>query len=135
MKINNWLKYFIYLLLIVTLSWMGITILSNYHAEVQRSYNANIFLIMFVNLIFFGGIGVVLGLDNFILQLKIKGQWRVNIPKLIILGLPSLILSTPYLWFILLPSATQFMNAICLISNIVLGYILVSSIIREAILD
>lgn len=133
MKINNCLKYFIYLLLIVALSWLGTTILSNYYAEVQRSYKTDILLIMFVNLIFFGGIGVVLGLDNFILQLKIKGQWRVNLPKLMILGLPSLILSIPYLWFILSPSATQFMDTICLISNIVFGYTLVSSIEKEVI--
>lgn len=133
MKINTWLKHLIYLLLIVALSWMGITILSNYYAEVQRSYNINIILIMLVNFIFFGGIGAVLGLDNFILQFKMEGQWRFNLPKLIVLGLPSLILSIPHLLFILLPSAMQFMDTICLIPNIVFGYILVSSIVREPI--
>lgn len=133
MKINTWLKHFIYLMLIMALAWMGATILSNYYAEAQRSYNTNIIRIMLVNLIFFGGIGVVLGLDNFILEFKMEGKWRVNLPKLTVLGLPSLILSIPYVYLILSPSAMQFMDTICLISNIVFGYILVSSIVREAI--
>lgn len=133
MKINTWLKNFIYLLLIMTLSWSGGTILSNYYAKVQSTYTSNILLIMLVNLVFFGGIGVVLGLDNFILQFKMKGQWRVNLPKLIVIGLPSLILSVPYLIFTLLPSTMHFIDTICLISNIVFGYILVSSIVREVI--
>lgn len=133
MKINTWLKNFIYLLLIIVLTWYGETILSNYYAKMQSSYTSNILLIMLVNLVFFGGIGVILGLDNFILQFKMKGQWRVNLPKLIIIGLPSLILSVPYIIFTLFPFTMQFIDTICLISNIVFGYILVSSIVKEVI--
>lgn len=131
MKNNTWIKNLIYLLLIVALFWVGTMLLSNYFKEVQRSYETNISLIILINLIFFGGIGIILGLDNFILQLKKEGKFRVDVSKLIVLGVPSLILSNPYIWTILMPSAMTFMDSICLISSIVLGYTFVSSIYKE----
>lgn len=131
MKNNTWIKNIIYLLLIVALFWGGTMLLSNYFKEVQRSYETNISLIILINFIFFGGIGIILGLDNFILQLKKEGKFRVDVSKLIVLGVPSLILSNPYIWAILMPSAMTFMDSICLISSIVLGHTFVSSIYKE----
>lgn len=131
MKNNTWIKNLIYLLLIVALFWGGTMLLSNHFEKVQRSYENNISLIILINLIFFGGIGIILGLDNFILQLKKEGKFRVDVSKLIVLGLPSLILSNPYIWAILMPSAMTFMDSTCLISSIVLGYTFVSSIYKE----
>lgn len=131
MKKNDWVKNTIYLILIVVLFWGGTAILSNHSKEIQMYYRPNLVLIILTKLTFFGGVGVVLGLDNFIVQLKKEGNLKFNIPKLVVIGLPSLILSIPYLWAAFVPFAMPFLDPISLASSIVLGYTFVSSIFKE----
>lgn len=135
MKSNTWIKYLIYFIIIIALAGGGIITLSNYYEASQVSFRVNIPLIILVELIFFGGIGIVLGLDSFINEFKKCGKWRFNIPKFLVLGVSSLILSTPYVWFYLFPSAIEFMDIISTLGNIVFGYILVTCIIKQKILD
>lgn len=131
MKNNSWVKNSIYLILIVFLFWIGTVLLANHLEEAEITYRNNITFIILINFIFFGGIGIVLGLDNLIIQLKKKGKIKVNIPRLIVLGVPSLIMLNPFIWINLIPSALPFLNSILLISSLILGYTIVSSLIKE----
>lgn len=99
----------------------------------QVTYQNNINLITAIYILFFGGIGVVLGLDNFTKELKKDGKWKIDIPKIIILGLPSLLFSIPNLVYNIIPSALQFAYSIGLVSCIVFGYTLITSLFKEDI--
>lgn len=130
-KNNSWLKNSIYLILIVFLFWGGTVLLSNNLEDAKITFKNNVIFMTLINFIFFGGIGVILGLDNLIIQLEKKGKVKFNIPRLIVLGVPSLIMLNPFIWINLIPSALSFLNSIWLISSLILGYTIVSSLIKE----
>ena len=120
-----WGKYLIYLILIVALYITGTLLLDMHYNRAAITFVYNYWLITLIRIIFYGGIGAVLGLDGFIIELKREGKWKFDIPRLIILGIPSLIFSIPYIT-ILVPISTSFSN-IFTISSIILGYMLISS--------
>ncbi|MDV4150744.1 hypothetical protein R0131_07825 [Clostridium sp. AL.422] len=129
MKSRSWRKYIIYLILIVGLYITGTLLLEMHYDRAAITFMYNYWLITLIRIIFYGGIGVVLGLDGFLIELKREGKWKFNIPKLIILGIPSLIFSIPYI-VILVPISNSFSN-IFTISSIILGYTLISSLYKE----
>lgn len=135
MKHNTWVKNIIYLLLIVILFWVGTTLLSKIQEAAQRTYNLNINLVTLVTILFFGGIGLVLGFDNFITQLKIKGAWRFDMAKFVIVGIPAFIFSIPYMIYKLVPSMLESIHNISLVSSVVLGYTLISCVFIKNILE
>ena len=120
-----WGKYLIYLIIIVALYITGTLLLDMHYNRAAITFVYNYWLITLIRIIFYGGIGAVLGLDGFIIELKREGKWKFDIPRLIILGIPSLIFSIPYIT-ILVPISTSFSN-IFTISSIILGYMLISS--------
>ena len=120
-----WGKYLIYLIIIVALYITGTLLLDMHYNRAAITFVYNYWLITLIRIIFYGGIGAVLGLDGFIIELKREGKWKFDIPRLIILGIPSLIFSIPYIT-ILVPISTSFSN-IFTISSIILGYVLISS--------
>lgn len=125
MKSRFWGKYIIYLILIVTLYITGTLLLDSHYNKAGITFMYNYWLITLIRIIFYGGIGAVLGLDRFLIELKREGKWKFDIPRLIILGIPSLIFSIPYIT-ILVPISNSFSN-IFTISSIILGYTLISS--------
>ena len=120
-----WGKYLIYLIIIVALYITGTLLLDMHYNRAAITFVYNYWLITLIRIIFYGGIGAVLGLDGFLIELKREGKWKFDIPRLIILGIPSLIFSIPYIT-ILVPISTSFSN-IFTISSIILGYVLISS--------
>lgn len=128
MKSNNLFKKIIYILLIIFFIYVAITFILKDFKAGKIQYNN---LIILMNFIFFGGIGFLLGLDNLITQLKNKGKWMIDKKKLIILGLPSLILSSPNLLFSLISPSIPFIYCISFIANVVLGYTFVSSFYKD----
>lgn len=128
MKNNNLFKKIIYILLIIFFIYVAITFILKDFKAGKIQYNN---LIILMNFIFFGGIGFLLGLDNLITQLKNKGKWMIDKKKLIILGLPSLILSSPNLLFSLISPSIPFIYCISFIANVVLGYTFVSSFYKD----
>ena len=132
MKSKYLLRSLFYLLLIITICIMGRGLLHVYNNYLQLAYDNNSLYLAFINFIFFGGIGIALGLDNFICSTKKKGKWKFNISKLLILGIPSLICSISYVPFIFnlfngtFPKAFS-ENNIIIISNVALGHTLISS--------
>lgn len=130
MNSKNTVKYLIYLILLISLYYLGSSILAKHYEEAKITFIYNYWLITMVKLIFFGGIGMVLGLDKFLSELTKEGKWKFDITKLIILGIPSLIFSMQYLvlTFIQIPNS---FTSVFTIANIVLGYTLISSLYKE----
>ncbi len=93
MKNKKWVRYFIYIFLVYTLiAWRNNVLV----AIVERrsiTYDPQILYSIALAICFYGGIGLVLGLEHFILEMKKNGVWKVDWAKLLIMGLPTLLLS------------------------------------------
>lgn len=132
MKIREWLKNIIYILLILILFWIGVKLRSNYFQEVKMTFKHNYLFVSLVNFIFFGGIGFILGLDKLIKELKKDGEIKVNIPRLVVLGIPILILSIPYILLIMGAQIPAYFEPhLSLIFSVALGNIIATSINKE----
>lgn len=91
--------------------------------------------------IFFGGIGAVLGLDALNLRMKSKGVLKVNISKLILLGIPSFLIPLIYVLCtigLIRVSANMLLyfgynSYILIVSSIILGHTIVSSFYKDDI--
>lgn len=132
MKHNTWVKNLIYLLLIVTLFLVGTILLSKINEAAQRTYTLNINLVTLVTILFFGGIGLVLGFDNFITQLRLNGNWKFDMAKLVIVGIPSFIFSIHYMVYKISSALLPYIDNISLVSSIILGYTLISCVYKDS---
>lgn len=137
--INLWkkiIKNCSYFVLISILFCSGITFLKNYKIQAQQTYNYNLIFLTLITIVFFGGIGALLRLSNtdFCIR-KIKGL-KVDTMKLLVLGLPSFIISMTYIWaylglfkrFPLFISYISEIENIIIVSSIIFGHTIISSI-------
>ncbi|MDF2588527.1 MAG: hypothetical protein K0S41_2368 [Anaerocolumna sp.] len=92
MKGKSWLKYLIYIILIIVLLLIKELFMKKLEENYLRFYNINyfLFIIVAINLI----VGIILGLDHFIDEWKKDGTWMIHLPKLILMGVPTLLFST-----------------------------------------
>jgi hypothetical protein len=132
MKDKSWLKYFIIIMLIILVVFCGDSIFD------KKSYSQWIINPFIIAIIFYISIGLLLGLDHMILETKKIGSWRINIAKLVLLGIPSLYFSFGvFIYFgigkylpnvFTYPIAMLMSNAKFLsVFQIILGYSIVSS--------
>ncbi len=85
------LKYFVYIVLIVALLYLKNFINARFENSYLRYMNTAYLLIgkYIINLF----IGIILGLDNLIAEMKKEGSWKINLPKLLIIAIPALYFS------------------------------------------
>lgn len=91
MKKNYWLSYFLYAVI-----FFAYIFFSNKMFHVlneQRSNTFEFFPGLIWSTVIFVILGVLLGLEKFILERRKEGHWEVNLPKVIFLGIPSLYLA------------------------------------------
>ncbi len=128
------LKYSANLFLIILLITVVIFLLRNYELQVQSSLEHNYLYLNFLIFICFGAIGFLLGLFNSLISLK--GNLKINKISLFILGIPSFILSLPYVWVTLLFSLNiNIVNInmieiryVAIIFSIIFGHTLIQSL-------
>lgn len=93
MKLKSWTKYFICISLILIMVFLGHHVSEIIRENAQKTLNFNPYYTNVIMIIFYGSIGLLLGLEHFISELKKKGKWMLILPKIIIMGLPSLYFS------------------------------------------
>lgn len=133
------IKNLSYLILISILFISGVILLRNHKFQAERTYNYNLIYVTLVTIASFGGIGVLLGLSNTNFSLKEIEVLRFDRIRLLSLGLPSLITSLFYIWVYLrlfnkypfIYSYIQEIDYLVMLSSIILGHTLVSSIYRD----
>ncbi len=107
MKVKSWLKYLIFTTVIIFMialwEYVSNIIISSYY----RFESNSIYLI--ISLLLGISIGLLIGLEYFISEKNKEGVWKINYPKLLLIGLPSLYFSIAG---ILIYGNNQFMQTI-----------------------
>jgi hypothetical protein len=93
MKNKSWLKYFFILILILIVVFLGDYVFDNMRRTAQMTYKFNPYTENLLMIAFYGCIGLLLGLEHLIEEIKKVGMWKINIPKLIFITIPSLYFS------------------------------------------
>ncbi|HKL10265.1 MAG TPA: hypothetical protein VJ990_02415 [Clostridia bacterium] len=93
MKTKTWGKYFLTSSLILILIISASNAFRIIYELEGRTYQPQIWQRTAAALFFYGGIGVILGLSHLTAEIKKKGVWKANWPKLTMLGIPSLFYS------------------------------------------
>ena len=99
---KKWLKYLGYILLIIILISLREYVTEQFKANFKHTFRYNFYLlaiIMIINV----GIGLMLGLEHLIGEVKKDGIWKINLSKLVSLALPTLFLLTCFLGFSRIP--------------------------------
>lgn len=129
MKERQWIRNLIYIGSIGIFYFLGTSGIDRQKELAATTYAVRYELLNSIIFIFFGGIGIILGMEHLLQQFKADGKWKVNWEKLINMGLPSLFLSLSYIWIKQFPGYL-FLDNIELLSvtaSIVFGYSLITS--------
>ena len=105
MKIKYWLKYLIFITVILFLIFLREYVEKMFTVSYYK-YQANGILYAVISLFLGVLIGMFLGLEHLLSERGKGGTWKVHLPKLILIGLPSLYFSLANLWII---SGNQFL--------------------------
>ncbi len=137
MNIKRWSKYPIYLFLIFAFVYLNTS--KSFPFFNKTNYTFNYFHLV-VNILTGVLIGVILGFEHLYTEYKKDGLWKINLPKLIILGLPSLYFSLTYIVLynnipvitkLVINTSTYLLNYVSdkYISffQLILGYVLITS--------
>jgi hypothetical protein len=139
MKIKSWSKYFIYITLLILLILLREYVEKLFSASYYRYEDPAFFYYAGISLLLGVGIGLFLGLEHFIREHGKEGTWKINLPKLILVGLPSLFFSLSNILFfsdsqfvreiITYPLLSLFRHSLNYISifQIILGYVIITS--------
>ena len=110
MKVKDWLKYLIYiallLLIIAAKGYVGNLFTLYFKQEYKPNY-CYLVIIVLINIC----IGVALGLEHLVREMRKEGIWKINLPKLIVVGMPALYISLAGIWIY---SGIQFLQKIIL---------------------
>ena len=93
MKIKSWGKYFLTGIIILILVLSASSVFRIIYEIEGRTYQPQIWQRTAAAIFFYGGIGVILGINHLAAEVKKNGVWKANWPKLTMLGIPSLFCS------------------------------------------
>lgn len=88
MKKNHWLSYFLYTVILLSYIFFSNKIFLVLNE--QRTNTFELFPGLIWSTVIFVILGVLLGVEKFIMERRKEGHWEVNVPKVILLGIPSL---------------------------------------------
>jgi len=130
MKKNNWLFYLLHGAILLCYFLINYKLLIYFYHQKSVAYDVLPYMI-WSSVFYFGG-GILLGLEKFMSEVKKEGRWKVNWPKAVILGIPSLFFSAimfipiDFISFYLLVPNSSTLNLV----QVLFGYVLITSFIR-----
>ena len=134
MNIKSWKKYLFCIFAIFCLAYWGLKVTKMYYAQYYRFEESKFIYSSILYIISYGAIGAVLGLDSLIKERNKAGKWTINISKIIIIGIPSLIFALPLNLLLIdgisVPNVIMKILAndnLMVICNVILGYIITTS--------
>ncbi|MEW9097118.1 MAG: hypothetical protein AB2417_18730 [Clostridiaceae bacterium] len=93
MRKKNWGIYIAYSILIIVFVFLCNHIVQKLILQHRDIFYMNQYLIMGLSLIINCCFGAILGLEHLIKEIKKEGIWKLNIPKAIFIGIPTLYFS------------------------------------------
>lgn len=143
MKSKSWLRYFIYIFLIVLLMFLKRYLLTPIIEKESKTFLISPYHYL-IPLIINAVIGFIVGFEHLISEIKNTGSWKINIPQVVLILIPSLYFSlTAMLYFIenefvtniLLYPANQLIitgsTSFVAIFQIILGYTLITCFYKQ----
>jgi hypothetical protein len=134
MKKNKWLLYLVYVIILLCYIVISHALLAHFYLQKNLTYVVLPYMIC-SSVFYFGG-GILLGLEKFMTEVKREGEWKINWPKAVLLGIPLLFVSTILFipnnfisngltYFLYYPNS-NLMNLV----QVSFGYVLITSFIR-----
>lgn len=98
MKLKDWIMHLIYSVLILFIILLKGYVGDLLSANFKQEFRVNYFYLLLSILV---GIclGLVLGIEHLIRETRKAGKWRINLPKLLLIGFPSLYCSLSLVFF------------------------------------
>lgn len=145
MKKKSWLKYMVYIFLLAGAIFLKDYISRTYQVDVEENftpYVVSMGVVIIMNML----IGVLLGLENLMEERKKEGSWKINIPKIVLMLIPSLYFSSTYILSFFLYPMDGFIQKILTypilifstngsgfieLFQLISGYILITSFYKE----
>lgn len=144
MKKKDWVKYLAYILLIFGLLYLDSYILRQRAVYQKETFDVGLTYIV-MSMIIKIGVGAVLGLDYIVNEIKKAGSWKINLPKMILMVIPSLYFSMSffamyqfvenaiykkltYPMFIFFENNSSFI----IVSQLMLGYLSITSFYKQS---
>ncbi|WP_049765246.1 hypothetical protein [Alkaliphilus metalliredigens] len=93
MNEKSWLKYLFIILSIIIMVYWGHHVFVSIRKNTMETFDYNIYLQNIIAMSFYGIIGLLLGLEHLIKEIKKEGKWVINIPKIVLMGVPALYFS------------------------------------------
>lgn len=147
-KLKRWLFYLAYIGLFfaeLCLETFITTLCAKNQKTANTEYVVDMTYVFFTIIIFNIIIGATMGLEHFLKEIKKAGKLRINIPKLILMGIPSLYLTPILFVFYGENKFTQLLygwigkylvynaNTLVFLFQYLLGYIIITSFYKEDI--
>lgn len=104
MKALSWLKYFVYLLLIILVVWVNGAATAAFQADYSTTNRIN-YLLYSIVIMLPVLVGAVIGVEALVNEMSRAGKWKLNLVKLILIIIPSLYISTFY-FIAMIPNET-----------------------------
>ncbi|RDY22968.1 hypothetical protein CHF27_010710 [Romboutsia maritimum] len=137
MNIKPWKKYLFYIVSIFCFSYLGLKVTKMYYAQFYQFKESKFIYYSILYIVSYGTIGAILGLEYFMKERKKIGKWTVNISKIVIVGVPSLIFALPLNLLLIdgisVPDIIMKILAndnLMVICNVILGYIIITSLYK-----
>ena len=130
-------KYIAYLIIILVFLTFYNNIYGKFLIEEEKSPFIPVFSIeFFITLIFDVLLGAFFGLERFISNLKSLGKWKINLTKLLIIGIPTAFLSVTYFNFLIINTLNLYYMQLLSPSReaffrLLLGYTIISSFYKK----
>lgn len=143
MKLKSWGQSFLKITSVLLLIYGTNSIFRAINLREGLTYIPQIWNRTAIAFIFYGGIGVILGFNHFAVERKKSGIWKVDWPKLIMLGAPSLFYSFSFaigayggqvlgriMYVLMRPLLDDFWSIICLFS-LIFGHTIITAFYKS----
>lgn len=129
---------YITMLLIITLLFFGVSVADHYVTAYQTNNmgeNKNIVIFQFIVYSF---AGMIFGFEKIMSEMKKSGHWKINLPRIIFIGLPSFLMGMIFVLYVFTSIRLQILTLSFVDSRLFIsfmqmffGYILVTSFYKS----
>jgi nitrogen fixation/metabolism regulation signal transduction histidine kinase len=139
-KKSNWLSYFAYLVVLLCYIIFSNKILI--YVSKQREMTYKFLPLMLWSTVISIVLGLLIGFEQLLLQKRKEGSWRIDLPKIVLLGIPSLYFSFGiFIYYCPITFVQQYLtypiqflvesnSNLLSIIQVLLGYIITTSFIK-----